>query len=77
MIIKAIGLIIFITGLVLTLYTGLGFVTKEKVLDIGSFQLTKDKEHTTNWSPLIGIGTMVIGGVIFFTGNKKHFRQGE
>jgi hypothetical protein len=76
MIAKAVGLIIFIAGLIFTLYTGLDFVTKEKVVEIGSFQITKDREPITNWSPLIGIGIMVIGGVIFVSGNKKHFRTG-
>ena len=73
---NTIGLIIFIAGLIFTLYTGLDFITKEKIIEIGSFQLTKNKEHTANWSPLIGIGTMVIGGVIFISGNKNHFRMG-
>jgi hypothetical protein len=72
---KTIGLIILITGLVFTLYTGLDFITKEKVVEIGSFQLTKDKEHPTNWSPLIGIGVMIIGGTVIFSGNKNRFKM--
>lgn len=53
------------------LYTGFNYVTREKVLDIGSIQITMDKERTTNWSPFIGIGVMVIGGVVFLSGKKK------
>jgi hypothetical protein len=74
MIIKAIGLIIFMSGFVLTLYTGLDFVSKEKVADVGSYQVTKNNDRTTGWSPLFGIGAMIIGGVVFISGNKKHFR---
>jgi hypothetical protein len=76
MFLKAIGLVILILGFILTIYTGFDFSSKEKVVDMGSFQITHDKEHTTNWSPLIGIGTMVIGGVVFFSGSKKPFRIG-
>ena len=55
----------------MTLYTGFNYVTREKVVDIGSVQITRDKEHTASWSPLIGIGVMVIGGVVFLSGKKK------
>jgi ABC-type multidrug transport system fused ATPase/permease subunit len=68
---KTIGLIIIVIGLVMTLYTGFNYVTREKVVDIGSIQITKDKEHTANWSPFIGVGIMVIGGAVFQFGKKK------
>jgi len=68
---KTMGLIIIVIGLVMTLYTGFNYVTREKVVDIGSIQITKDKDHTASWSPFIGIGVMVIGGVVFLSGKKK------
>jgi len=68
---KTIGIIIFVIGLLMTLYTGFNYVTKEKVVDIGSVEITADKEHTASWSPFIGIGVMVIGGVVFLYGKKK------
>jgi len=74
---KAIGLIIIVMGFILTIYTGFDFKTKDSMLDLGGFQITKDKEHSINWSPLIGIGGIVIGGVIFFLGGKKPVRMNE
>ncbi len=68
---KTIGIIILVIGLLMTLYTGFNYVTKEKVVDIGSVEITADKEHTASWSPFIGIGVMVIGGVVFLYGKKK------
>ncbi len=68
---KAVGLIILAIGLAMTLYTGFNYVTREKVVDLGSVQVTADKEHTASWSPYIGIGIMVIGGVVFLSGKKK------
>jgi LPXTG-motif cell wall-anchored protein len=68
---KTLGLIIIVIGLIMTLYTGFNYVTKEKVVDIGAIEITKDKDHTTSWSPFIGIGVMVIGGVVFLYGKKK------
>ncbi len=75
MISKSFGLLLFAIGLVFTLYTGLDFVTKEKVVDFGSIEITREKNKSETWSPLYGIGAMIIGGVLFMTGNKKHFRD--
>ena len=68
---KTIGLIIIAIGLIMTLYTGFNYVTKEKIVDIGSVEITADKDHTASWSPFIGIGIMLIGGVVFLYGKKK------
>ena len=75
MIIKTIGLIIFILGLVFTLYTGLDFVTKEKVEDARDIQITLDKKPTTNLSPLYGIGAMIVGVGILVSGKKIQFKR--
>lgn len=69
--IKTIGIIVMVIGLIMTLYTGFNYVTREKVVEIGDFEISADKEHTASWSPLIGIGIIVIGGVVFFAGKKK------
>lgn len=68
---KTAAIIILIVGLLMTLYTGFGLVTKEKVLDLGSVEITKDKHHTTAWSPFVGIGVMVIGGALLVVSRKK------
>jgi len=68
---KTIGLTILIIGLLMSLYTGFNYVTREKVVDIGDIEITADKNHTASWSPFIGIGVMVIGGVVFLYGKKK------
>jgi uncharacterized membrane protein YidH (DUF202 family) len=68
---KIIGLVIFVIGLLMTLYTGFTYVTREKIVDIGSVEITADKDHTANWSPYIGIGIMVIGGVVFLYGKRS------
>jgi LPXTG-motif cell wall-anchored protein len=40
-------------------------------VDLGSVEITKDTEHNVNWSPLWGVGAMIIGGVLFVVGSKK------
>ena len=68
---KAAGIIILIVGLLMTLYTGFGYMTKEKVLDMGDLEMTVDKHHTAAWSPLVGIGVMVVGGALLVVAKKK------
>jgi uncharacterized membrane protein YidH (DUF202 family) len=68
---KTAGIIILIVGLLMTIYTGFTYVTKEKVVDLGELEITKDNHHTVNWQPYVGIGMMVIGGVVLILGRKK------
>ena len=39
---KTAGILLLILGLLMTIYTGFTYVTKEKVVDIGELQITKD-----------------------------------
>ena len=68
---KTAGIIIFVVGLIMTIYTGFTYDTKEKVVDLGELEVTMDKPHTVNWQPYVGIGTMVIGGVVYVLGRRK------
>lgn len=68
---KTVGIIILIVGLVMTLYSGFSYVTREKVVQMGELEITADVQHTTNWEPYIGLGVMAIGGTILIFGRKK------
>ena len=68
---KTAGIVILIVGLLMTIYTGFTYVTKEKVVDLGELEITKDNQHTVNWQPYAGIGVMVIGGLVLILGRKK------
>jgi hypothetical protein len=68
---KKVGIIILIIGLVVTIVTGLSFVTKEKVVDIGKLEIRADKKHSVSWSPVVGVLTMAIGAGAYMVGTKK------
>jgi len=68
---KKAGIIIIIIGLVLTIFTAVTFFTKEKVVDLGTVEITRNKRHYLNWSPLIGIAVMGVGGVVLLVSSKK------
>jgi hypothetical protein len=68
---KKAGIFLIIIGLILTVFTAVTFFTKEKVVDIGEVVITRNKPHHFNWSPLIGIGVMGLGGVVLLASFKK------
>ena len=68
---KKTGILIVAIGLLITIYTGINIVTKEKVVDIGKLEITRNKNHRLNWSPAIGVAVMAIGGFVIMLGAKK------
>ena len=68
---KTAGLVILIIGLLMTVYTGFTYVTKEKVVDLGVVEITKEKEHSVDWQPYAGVGAMIVGGVLLVLGREQ------
>lgn len=68
---KKAGLIVLILGLLVTMFTGLNFVTREKVVDIGELEISANKNHSLSWSPVIGVVMMAIGAGFYLLGSKK------
>jgi hypothetical protein len=74
---KKTGFLIFAFGLLITIFTGLTYVTKEVVVDAGDLGITRDQGLAFIWSPLIGVGVMLIGGAIFVAGIKRDRPQSK
>ena len=68
---KQAGIIILVIGLLITIFTGFNFITKEKVVDLGELEISANKRHGISWSPFIGVAVMVAGGIVFLVGTKK------
>jgi hypothetical protein len=68
---KKAGIIILIIGLVVTIVTGLSFVTREKVVDLGKLEINANKRHSLSWSPVVGVVMMTIGAGVYLIGIRK------
>jgi hypothetical protein len=68
---KKLGILVIIIGLALTIFTAVTIFTKEKVVDIGTVEITRNKPHYLNWSPLIGIAIIGVGAVVLWQSNRK------
>lgn len=60
---KTIGIILVIVGAIMLVWTGFSFTKKEKVVDIGSLEITADKKEQVNWPPYVG-GVILVAGIV-------------
>ena len=62
---KSIAIVLILLGIVALAYTGITYTTRDKVIDIGSVQVTND-DHKTNSSIPIAGGLALVGGIVLF-----------
>lgn len=67
---KTLGIIIIVLGIIMIVYTRFNFKTTEKVVDLGSVEITKEKSHPIKWSPIVGVA-LLIGGILIVVLDKK------
>ena len=67
---KKISIWIIAIGLLITVFTNFNFITRDKVVDIGDLEITTNKNHTLEWSPILGVVMIVVGGGLYLTGSK-------
>jgi len=60
---RTVGIILVIIGIVMLVWTGFSFTREEKVADIGSLEISADKQERVNWPPYVG-GVVLIAGVV-------------
>jgi uncharacterized membrane protein YidH (DUF202 family) len=68
---KNLGIILIAIGIVLMLITGFNFVTKDKVVDLGKVEISKQRNHPVSWSPIVGVVLLAAGVVVLVSGRKK------
>lgn len=68
---KIAGYVVMLIGLGLTIFTTITLFTREKVVDLGVVEITKNQPHNLNWSPFVGIAVLVIGAFLIILSRKK------
>jgi len=68
---KTLGAILLVVGLVMTIFTGFNLVTKEKVVDFGSVEISTNKRTPIYWSPITGGVLAVAGALLLLVGRKS------
>ncbi|MEO8658364.1 MAG: DUF3185 domain-containing protein [Bryobacteraceae bacterium] len=60
---KIIGVVLIVLGLIGIAWGGFTYTTKEKVIDLGPLQATRDKTHSVPVPPIAG-ALALVGGIV-------------
>jgi hypothetical protein len=60
--VKTIGVILIVLGLVALAYQGISYTTREKIVDLGPIEASKETKRTIPLPPVVGI-VSIAGGI--------------
>jgi hypothetical protein len=66
-----IAIILITLGIVAFAYQGITYTTREKVVDLGSIQVTAEKSKTLPLPPIVGAVALVGGILLLVVGSRK------
>lgn len=67
---KTLGVILIALGLVGLVWGGFTYTTREKVVDLGPIDISRDKTHSLPLPPIFG-AVALIGGIVLIVTDKK------
>jgi hypothetical protein len=67
---KLIGILLIVFGVVALAIGGINYTKREKVLDIGPIEATKETRKTIPLSPIVGIAALAGGIALVATGSR-------
>ena len=68
---KTLAIIILAIGVLRTVVTGFNLITKEKVVDLGTIEISKKESTPVYWSPITGMVLAGAGLVILALSSRK------
>lgn len=69
---KTIGIILVVVGILVLVIPGIPFTKREKVLDLGPIQATADRQEHVWFPPVAGIVVLVVGAGLLVVGVTKN-----
>lgn len=66
-----IGVILMVLGIFALGYQGFTYFTHDQVAQVGPVQVTQERAHTVWLPPVIGITSLVVGGLLVFMGGRR------
>jgi len=67
---KAIGALLLILGILALGYQGFTYVTRDKVVDVGPVEVTKEKTKTVYLPPILGVVALAAGIALLVSGSR-------
>lgn len=66
----AVGVVLIVLGVLALVYQGVSYTTEDKIIDIGSLEVTEEDTHTLPLPPILG-AVAIIGGAVLLAAGKK------
>jgi Na+/melibiose symporter-like transporter len=67
---KNLGIILVVIGMIMMVWTGFNYVTRERIVDVGPVHVTAKKNNPVQWSPILG-GVILAAGIVVIVANKR------
>lgn len=67
---RAIAIVLIALGLVGLLWGGISWTQREKVVDLGSIEITRDERKSVPLPPIVG-GVCLVAGVLLLIGGRR------
>ncbi len=68
---KVIGIILIFLGIVVIIFQGVRGTSKEKVLDVGPVEITKEVQRSDSWQLYATGGVAIVVGLILAMAGRK------
>ena len=68
---KPLAIVLIILGVLALGYQGFTYVTREKVIDIGPVEVTKDSHKRVFLPPVVGAVALAVGVALFLTNSRR------
>lgn len=65
-----ISIILIIVGILALSYQGISYVSHDKIIDMGSLQVSADQRHTIPIAPVLGVVALVAGIVMIVSAKR-------
>jgi len=67
---KTLGIILIVLGIVALIFQGITYTKREKVIDVGPIHATADEKKTIPLPPVLG-GIALVGGIVLLVAAGK------
>ena len=68
---RIVGVLLIVLGLAVLAYRGFSYTTRDKVIDMGAIEVTKEDRDFVAVPPLVGGAAVVAGAILLVAGGRK------
>ena len=66
-----VGIVLIVIGVIALAYGGISYTNREKVIDLGPIEATKETRETIPLSPVLGVLALAGGVILVVTGARR------